>query len=184
MEWMKSLFQIFICRENWTLDNVLAALSILLVSVGGIFALFQWLVSNRIRRAEFIHQIIEKLRFHQDMADTMHMIDYDDAWYDMSFHGGELEGKVDSFLAYLSYICYMKKMKIISKKEFSILQYELIRTCQSPCVRHYLWNLYHFAKAQHTTCTFQYLIDYGISSHLIDREKFEDPAAYEKYLNF
>lgn len=188
MHFIDNLFQIFMNTKNWTLENVIEFISIVLVAVGGIFALFQWFSTNRIKRTEFINQIIEKLRFDQKMVDTMYMIEYDHSWYGDSFHDGTNgnEERIDRFLSYLSYICYIKEIGVIHKKEFAILEYELRRTCSSPSVCAYLWNLYHFAKKQNTKCTYQYLIDFGIKNKLIDKKSFMDTTThiYPKYLNF
>ena len=97
----------------------------------------------------------------------------------------DFEHKIDELLSYLSYICYLKKERNISKKEFRILQYEINRTCTSPCIQAYLWNLYHFSQKQGSECSFQYLIDYGIKNKLIDKSFLKpDCKLYEKTLNF
>ena len=44
-------------------------------------------------------------------------------WYSESFHqSGELELKVDKTLSYFSYICYLKRQKIITDKEFDFFK--------------------------------------------------------------
>ena len=93
--------------------------------------------------------------------------------------------RIDKLLSYLSYICYLKQENNISDKEFRILQYEINRTCTSPSIQGYLWNLYHFSRKQGTDCSFQYLIDYGIKNNIIEKS-FLDPKCflYEKTLNF
>ena len=188
MSFVNKLFQIFTNTNNWNLEVIISFVSILLVGVGGFFALFQWISANRIKRAELINQIVERLRFDQEMVSTMYMIEYDHSWYDDSFHDGTncVEAKIDKFLSYLSYICYMRKMGIIQKKEFAILEYELRRTCSSHNVCAYLWNIYHFSKKQNLKCTYQFLIDYGIENGLIDKKCFMDSTAriFPKYLNF
>lgn len=188
MQWLIDIKNVIINIDNWSVADILSLLSLLLIIVGGIFAYKQWTAANRIKRTEFINQIIEKLRFDADMVKTMLTIDYDHQWYDENFHNDNftLEFEVDKVLSYLSYICYTYKMKNISKKEFKILRYELNRACSSPAVQGYLWNLYHFSKTQKTDCTFQYLIDYGIKNKIIDKKVFTNNQCgeYPKYLNF
>lgn len=186
-DFVESLFFVFTSVENWSVDNILSAISIILVIIGGVFAYKQWTASNQIKRTELIKQIMERLRFDKEMADTMYTIEYDDSWYDIDFHDGDddFEHKIDELLSYLSYICYLKKEKNISKKEFRILRYEINRTCTSPCIQAYLWNLYHFSQKQGAECSFQYLIDYGIKNKLIDKSFLKtDCKLYEKTLNF
>lgn len=188
LHFIKELFQIFSNSNNWNLENIISLISILLVAIGGFFALFQWVSANKIKRAEFINQIIKRLRFNKDMIYSMHIIEYDDSCYGDSFHNNKKgnETRIDKFLSYLCYICYMKQMGIIHKKEFAIFEYELVRTCSSHSVCAYLWNLYHFSKSQNTNCTYQLLIDYGIKNKLIDKNCFMDSATnkFTKYLNF
>ena len=131
-----------------TFDQMISLITLVFAVVGGVFALMQWVNMNKIKRAEFINQIIEKLRFDKEMVETMYMIDYDLTWYNQDFHGteSELEYKVDKILSYLSYICYLESTGNIKKREFGVFKYELNRTCKSPCVQNYLWNIYHFSK--------------------------------------
>lgn len=169
-----------------SISNICELLSIVFTVMGGIFAYKKWDESNRIKRAEFIKQIIEKLRFDENMVKVMYKIDYEDKWYDKNFHGSNSEIEIDKLLTYMSYICYIYKMKNIKSKEFKILCYELKRTCLSHDVQSYLWNLYHFSKKQKTDCMFQYLIDYGIKNNIIDEALFFDSNCkkYTKHLNF
>lgn len=186
-DFCKSLFAVFTRIENWSVENILSAISIFLVIIGGGFAYKQWTASNQIKRTELIKQIMERLRFDKEMAKTMYTVEYDDSWYNEDFHDGDgdFEHQVDELLSYLSYICYLKKERNISRKEFRILQYEINRTCTSPCVQAYLWNLYHFSRRQGSKCSFQYLIDYGIKNRLIDKSFLKvDCELYEKTLNF
>ena len=170
-----------------TFDQMISLITLVFAVVGGVFALMQWVNMNKIKRAEFINQIIEKLRFDKEMVETMYMIDYDLTWYNQDFHGteSELEYKVDKILSYLSYICYLESTGNIKKREFGVFKYELNRTCKSPCVQNYLWNIYHFSIENESLCPFEYLINFGFDEKIIDKEflnKFSNN--FKKYLNF
>ena len=184
---LESLFKTISTPENWSVDDVLSAISIILVIFGGFFTYRQWAAANKTKRTEFIKQIMERLRFDKELVDTMYIIEYDHTWYDENFHDrdDDLEYRIDKLLSYLSYICYLKQENNISDKEFRILQYEINRTCTSPSIQGYLWNLYHFSRKQGTDYSFQYLIDYGIKNNIIEKS-FLDPKCflYEKTLNF
>lgn len=183
-----SLIKLMLNINNWSVSDVLSLISIIIAIIGGIFAYGQWRYSNKTKRADFISQIINKLRFDKEMADTISTIDYDFTWYDENFHNGnnELEYKIDKALSYLSYICYLIAERHISKRDFIILEYEINRACISPAVECYLWNLYHFSTFQNAKCSFQYLIEYGIQNKLIDEVEFINPKSrkYVKRLNF
>ena len=174
--------------KSWGVDHIFTAVSLIFTVIAGIFAYRQWSVSNKIRKSEFINQILDKIRFDKELADMMYVIDYSVSWYKGHFQNcdKDFEFKMDKLLSYLSYICYLWKEKRITEKEFRVLKYEVNRVCNSYDVQSYLWNLYHFAKRNHAECSFQYLIDYGIKEKLIDAKTFRDPKSgqYEKNLNF
>lgn len=173
-----SLKTLLLDINNWTISDLLSLFSIIIAIIGGIFAYRQWLFSNKTKRAEFINQIINKLRFQNEMIDVWNLIEYNSKWYNEEFHNNkELERKMDEFLSFLSYICYLYKEKHITNKEFSILQYEINRTCKSSEIQNYLWNLYHFSNIQKYDCSFQYLIDYGVNNNLINETTFYDPES-------
>lgn len=187
MRWWSSIFQLILEPNNWSVDNVLSLISILVVIVGGLFAFFQWHLNNKTKRTELIDEIIRKLRFDKEMAETMYIIDYDSSWYN-GFHNrtDDFEYRIDKLLSYLTFICYLYEEKNLKKEEFRVLQYEINRACTSYSVQSYLWNLYHFSQKQGTECSFQYLIDYGIKSKLIDESVFMNPESelYKQKLNF
>jgi len=169
---------------GFTIDNWLTLISLLFVVIGATFALYQWKKNLKIKRAEFINQILEKLRFDKELAEIMYIIDYNQTWYNIEFHNSELESSIDKLFSYLDYICYLKDTKNITETEFKIFQYEIHRVCISVSTKLYLWNLYHFSKKNKTTCSFQYLIDYGIISKLLPKDFKVNETLYNKTLNW
>ncbi|MDR0991760.1 MAG: hypothetical protein LBL87_02530 [Ruminococcus sp.] len=172
--------------QTWISENWFSALSIIAIIIGGIFALLQYRKSIQLRRAEFLNQIIEKLRFDDEIVKTMYTIDYDQNWYNESFHeSGEKEFLMDKLLSYLSYICYLISQHNITKDESSILEYELRRVCESKSVQSYLFNLYHFSKHRNSLCSFEYLINYGHKEKIISDDFFDiQNPEFTHYLNF
>ncbi len=113
--------------------------------IGGIFVYFQWKKNVTLKRAEFIQQIIEKLRFDEGLSSTMYLLDYNPLWYDKHFHKSSIESDVDKLLSYLNYICYMKFTGVISKKAFEALKYYVQRSLDSCSLKKYLRNKYNLA---------------------------------------
>lgn len=171
---------------QWIGENWFSLLSVLGLGIGGIFALMQWYSGSKLKRAEFINQIIDKLRFNEDVVKAMYLVDYNQDWYDEDFHGGSAkEMDVDRLLSYLSYICYLIKSRHITKEESSILEYELRRACESHSVQAYHFNLYHFSQRRKSTCSFQYLIDFGLRNGIIEKDFMnKNSSKFPKYLNF
>jgi len=173
----------FSTRTN---ENTLSFITIFFVVLGGVFAYMQWRKSIKLKCSEFINQIIEKLRFDKEMVKAIYLIDYNQDWYNENFHGGgDNEFLVDRLLSYLSYICYLIKSGNITKAEVQILDYELRRACECWSVQAYLWNLYWWSKSRNSICSFQYLIDYGLSHKIIAKDNFKQGSGkFPKYLNF
>lgn len=169
---------------NLSIENWLTIISLIFAAIGGIFIFLQWKKSIKNRRAEFIYQILEKLRFDSTLAESMYVVEYNQNWYDESFHGSDLEKSIDKLFAYLDYICYLKRTENISKKEFNIFKYEIHRVCVSYSTSQYLWNLFHFAKKNNSVCSFQYLIDYGIDFKLFNSNFKTNEELYNKTLNW
>lgn len=169
---------------NLSIDNWLTIISLVFAAIGGIFIFLQWKKSIKNRRAEFIYQILEKLRFDNNLATTMYTIEYNPNWYNINFHDSELEKSIDILFSYLDYICYLNTTGNISKTEYNIFKYEIHRVCISNSTSKYLWNLFHFAKKNNTTCSFQYLIDYGVDIGLFSKEFKSNENLFEKTLNW
>ena len=111
-----------------SISDITSALSVAFVILGGIFGYYQWRKNVLLKRAGYINDLTEKIRTDSDINDVIYMFDYGEEWYSAKFHGsGELELKVDKTLSYFSYICYLKKQKIISDKEFDFFKYEIER---------------------------------------------------------
>lgn len=173
-----------------SISDITSALSVVLVIFGGVFGYYQWRKNVLLKRAGYINDLTEKIRTDNYIKDVIYMFDYDDKWYSMQFHGsGELELKVDKTLSYFSYICYLKRQKIISNKEFDFFKYEVERILRNQQVQDYFYNLYHFSNKFGTPFTFKYLFEYGKKRKMFD-DNFYDKNAYQKvmryhhYLNF
>lgn len=108
---------------QWTIENVISLISVFLVGVGGVLALLQWRSASKVKRAEFVNQMIEKLRLDQDMVNAMGMVDYGTIRYDESFHNGTdgKEAQIDKLLSYLSIVCFLRTLHVIQKDEFAFL---------------------------------------------------------------
>lgn len=159
----------------------ISLVSVILVAIGGFFTLYQWYKKIKLKRSEYILNILEKIRNDKDIRDTIYMIEYSKIWYNSDFHDNkDLEPKVDYTLSFLSYICYLKNEKLISKHEFKFLEYEVNRIVTNPQVQNYLYNIYIFSRYVKTEFCFSYLKDYAEKNNLL-LEGFEDPYAYQKY---
>ncbi len=173
-----------------SISDITSILSVFLVILGGIFGFHQWRKNILLKRAGYINDLTEKIRTDNDIKDIIYIFDYDKEWYSLQFHkSGELELKVDKTLSYFSYICYLKRQKIISNKEFDFFKYEVERILINQQVQDYFYNLYHFSYKFNTPFTFKYLFEYGKKEGMFDDDFFDKNAyiknkKYHRNLNF
>ena len=169
-----------IFKNEISISDITSIISTLFIFLGGIFGYYQWRKNVLLKRSGYINDLIEKIRSNNDIKDIMYMFDYDDEWYSEKFHGsGKLEFKVDKTLSYFSYICYLKKQKIISNKEFDFFKYEIERILMNPQIQDYFYNLYHFSKKFNIPFSFKYLFEYGKNKKMFD-DNFYDKNAHKK----
>lgn len=201
INWFMSLYQKY---NALCFNDKITLLSFLSALVGAFFAFYKWRKDIALKRANYVNELTEKVRTDPTITDCLHEFDYGfshmldenyEPWYGAHFHDNmeddnEFEKKIDKTLAFLSYICYLRKQGIISKKDIKFFDYALLRTLQNFEVQDYLYNLYHFAKAIGTTPSFLYLIQYGTKKKLMyngfknPKTCEKDSPVFHKYLNF
>lgn len=164
--------------RNILVSNELKGISQVSAIIGGLFVFYQWQHNNRLKKADYINELTEKIRTDEMIKETIYMFDYDEDWYSEEFHlSGDLERKVDKTLSYFSYICYLKSRGVITKKELYFFQYELERILRNQQVQDYFYNLYHFSNKNGVPMTFKYLFEYGEKEKLFSKEMYLGCAA-------
>lgn len=175
-------------NNEYNLGDIISIVSIVLAIIGAAFGFYQWKKSIRIKRAEYIEKLTEKIRTDNDIKEMVYTLDYGLLWYTSAFHNsGELERKMDKTLSYFSYICYLYSSRLISKKEYAIFKYEIERILTNDQVNKYFYNLYHFAKKFETPMTFSFLFEYGEKHNKFEKDFYDkNSPKYKKYkyLNF
>lgn len=183
-------------NEIYLLCSVVSALA----ALGGlIFVGLEHHQSNKVKRAEFLDDLINRMRGDSDIRGILYVFQYNGFVYNSDFHEDtELQRKVDKALLYLSYICYLRSRRIIKKREFAFFEIEISQTLRNRGVIDYLFNLYHFecrvacldpnSRDGRKQFTFYYLLEYGRLLGLVE-DGFFDPnnagtGFYHKYLNF
>ena len=177
--------------NNILVSNELKGISQLIAIIGGVFVFYQWQHNNRLKKADYINELTEKIRTDKMIKKTVYMFGYDKHWYSKEFHsGGNLEIRVDKTLSYFSYICYLKSRRIITKKELYFFRYELESILGNEEVQDYLYNLYHYSASMGVPMTFKYLFDYGkkekiFIEEMYDKESYKDESTYfHRYIEF
>ncbi|MBR4425537.1 MAG: hypothetical protein IKS66_06300 [Oscillospiraceae bacterium] len=160
------------------ISDIISGISLLITIVGGFFALYQWRRNIALKRASYINDLTEKIRTDPDIHGIVYLLDYNQEWYNAEFHeSGEQERKVDKTLSFFSYICYLKKHRLIGRKDFNFFKYEIERILMNSGVQDYLYNLYHYSNKYDLPLTFFFLFKYGKKHKYFDSD-FYCPTAY------
>jgi hypothetical protein len=173
-----------------TISDIISCVSVLVVIIGGWFAYYQWRKNIFLKRADYINELTEKIRTDEFIKSTIYDIEYNTPWYSKEFHhGGENELRIDKTLSYFSYICYLKKQRIITNREFHFFKYEIMRILVNPQIQDYFYNLYHFANKFNVPHTFKYLFEYGeknkfFDDDFYDRNSYQTNRKYHRNINF
>lgn len=190
---MKSLITIIIDYSSF--------FSLLFVFIGGCFALLQWRKSLIYKRTEIMQSLIEVTRKDKTISTIMDIIDWNE---DFSYNGkfivapdskrdllNELSGEdlfkmVDYTLSVFSYICYLKAVKTLKKKDMQFFEYEIRRLADNPHISNYLYSLYHWSKRLNVKMSFSYYVKYCLKKKYLDssfKKLSDDNEYYECFLN-
>lgn len=155
--------------EALKLSDYLQIITLITVVLGGCFALFQWNNSEKVRKAALMKELLQKVREDPDFCEVLYMIDYwEKEWYPDEFKKDhELEEKVDKVFTLFDYICFLKNNRILSKSEFLIFKYEILRLSSDKSSVRYLYNIYHFSRTNGQKCSFHNLIKYMYRNNLL-----------------
>jgi hypothetical protein len=151
---------------------------------GGIFALYQWRKNNSLKRAEFVNSFIENIRKDKGIIQILRFLDLSDSWYSKDFHTSsekepsEFGQQMDKTLSYFTYICYLRKKRIITDREFNFFNWHLKLILQNQGIQDYFYHLYHYVTIKfHAKFQHQDLLDYGIKAQIISDDIY-DPKAH------
>lgn len=164
------------------INLIINSISILSVFIGGFFALYQWRKSLVLKRTEIIRSLIESTRQDKNVSTIMDIIDWNNGLtYDGKFHitkgnndffnslsDDTIFKMIDHTLSIFSYICYLKSVKTITKKDIDFFSYEIHRLIDNKHIINYLYSLYHWSNKLNVKTSFIYLIEYCIKNKYID----------------
>jgi len=97
---------------TYNIGDLLTEVSVIVVIIGGIFSLIQWMRKQKLQRGEYINKLTEKIQTDEDIKEIVYLLDYNDkVWYTKKFHGsGEIERKSTKLcLISLTFVILRKK---------------------------------------------------------------------------
>ena len=115
----------------------------------------KWDVARRERLAEFLFNIIQKLRDDKEIMDFIYFADWEHSGNEIS------EQQKDRALTYLSYVCYLASQNVITADEFAFFEYEINRVLKNKVVGEYLAFIKDFADLNGCDNPFCALLDYS-----------------------
>lgn len=124
-------------------DKINAVL-LLVTALGVLAAFWQIRAGARAQRAIFLKDLYLQLRTDVDVARAFYLIEYDKFVYDCSFHGSEVEPKIDRLLTLIDLVCEMRAQAVISKREMSFFDYQFGRVARNVEIQSYLSFLNDF----------------------------------------
>lgn len=162
--------------------------------VASTVALLEYRRSNRLKAASHLKETVTQLRTDPDISHFIQTVDYGEFKYDRSFIGSQLERQADSTLESLSYLCYLRKKRIVGEEEFGFAEYEITRLLNNTEVQKYLFNFYHFSQKalnkdehaeENVNGPFKCLVEYGKEIGILGDAFFDkNSGLYERVLNF
>lgn len=164
------------------LTLIIDFISLIFVFIGGFFALFQWRKSLVLKRIEIIKSLIESTRQDNDVSTIMDIIDWNNNLsYNGKFHiiqnnnnflnnisDDDLFKMIDHTLSTFSYICYLKSVNTITRKDVDFFEYEIHRLIDNEHIINYLYSIYHWSNKLNVKTSFIYLIEFCIKKKYID----------------
>ena len=158
---------------------------------GMLFAFYKWHVSQKQKEVEILHTLIKTLRS-PEVLEFIRKSDYDVPWYDEKFHNSQLEETVDSVLIEYSYLCHLKKTRMIANKTFDFFRYDICTILSDSQMIDYFYNLYQYTCSAKTIFPFIHLLNYAFDNGFANKKVFDNPDAWKDkslelhnyYLNF
>lgn len=156
-----------------------------------IVAFINWRKTYKIERAKFVDSILNELRFGSELSNNLQTIIHDIRWNDPNYDPGltvvlgETRGFTVKLMTYFSYICYLRKKKIINKQEMELIDRTMCFVCTKKHILGYLWSRHFLTKINYNrNSTFNYLITYlkkenkkanfkWFSKNFFDKDYFE-----------
>lgn len=130
--------------ETLTIADKINTALLLVTALGVLAAYWQIRAGARAQRATFLKDLYMQLRTDSEVARAFYLIEYGEFNYDVTFHGSDVEPKVDRLLTLIDLVCEMRAQRVISKREMSFFDYQFNRVAQDQDIQNYLQFLNSF----------------------------------------
>jgi hypothetical protein len=124
--------------NDFTLPDQINTGLLLITALGVVAAVVQIRNGTKAQRATFLKDLYLQFRIDPEIAESFYLIEYDKFRYDSSFHGSEIEPKIDRLLTFIDLVCELYDQQSISQKEMKFFNYPFKRVAQDPEIQKYL----------------------------------------------
>lgn len=122
--------------------------------------LLQQINKNKLTRAQFTHELLEKFLSDATIQDFVYRIERNEEWYTKEFHQDNiLKKEVYYALFFFNYICYLEESGTLPRKEYAIFEYNILKLATNRSFQNYMFVLYHNTEEKQTVFPFYYLLD-------------------------
>ncbi len=182
------------------INHIFDLLTLLVALAGVIVAIREYFRANSLQKSKSLYDVLSEFKKDKEIFEMFYKIEYENFYYDISFHESRKEKSLDRLLLLLNYTCYLRERGIVSDSEFNQFRYIADRCLSSDGVKNYLYNIYHFSfKSLNNNdeqkkdidhidvCPFSALIRYGeknkvIKSTFYDLTRESVPGSPYKYI--
>jgi len=129
------------------LGNLAEWAQVIAVVIGGFWALYNWHLGAKSKRALFVDELLRKVRKPELSRFFYENIDREDETSFRCYKGNlefvdGYEEVFDRYLFIISYVCYLRRRRLISLTDFQLFEYTIDRTMRSEQVICYLTDFY------------------------------------------
>lgn len=140
-------------------DQIIQLLTLIFTTVIGVVGFAATIVqiakSNKVKKAEFVENLLNDLRTNELLVEGNYIIEYKDNWFNSEFRKSQAEKCIDALLAKYDYICYLLNRKLIKIGDLSFFEYKMQRLSENDDLKQYLEMINSIPNAD--KCQFEYL---------------------------
>lgn len=150
--------------------DIISCISLVFLAIGGIITLIQWKKSSDVKSADYLKEITNDITYSKYVKEGFYILDNsENIWFENVVTGRDekIVRTIDATLFYYSYICYLKKSKVISNKEFKCFQFFIDTICRNYQVQDYLYYLYFYHLKIKSAMPFEDLLQYAKNNKML-----------------
>lgn len=161
--------------------DIISCVSLVFLAVGGVATWLQWKKDSTTRRIDYIKEISDDISHRDRICEGFYILDdKSHLWFEDVVSGKNecLVKQIDATLMHFSYICYLRKVRAISKAEFFCFCFYIDTIISNNQVLDYFYREYHKHNQDKNLIPFRFLFLY------LEKKRFKaDPDLAKRFYN-